>query len=262
MELFPELEGLTDRIFSIASKANTKDFHSHQVGQLSVPKNGIMYITVEDKLYLVPTHRAIFIPKNTKHCVYKTGCHTIIENIYFQDNSFPILPDTVKIFQLSVLATCLITRLCQTSKENLSSLKTTHVLAVLLDELIEGKQPLSYEIIMPQNEDLVTVFNHMMTVRDALPSLEDCAKLVHLSSRTLQRKIKQELNIHFILWRQQIIFAKALALLAVHKKTAMVAYKLGYNSESAFISMFKKMSGEKRPSDLFILTQDPGVIKR
>lgn len=249
MELFSELENLKAPIFSIASKANTKDFHSHKVGQLSVPKNGIMYVAVEDKVYIVTTHMAIFIPQNTKHCVYKIGSHTIIENIYFQKNDFPALPSQVNTFNVSELAKCLIARLCQKSKETLTTLKTTNLLNVLFDELLEGQNQLSYEVSMPQDEDLLTIFNYLMNATDYLPSLEDCANLVHLSARTLQRKVKQELNIHFILWRQQIIFAKALALLATHKKTSIVAYKLGYNSESAFISMFKKMSGHRLPSE-------------
>ena len=248
MELFKELENMNERIFSIASKSTTKAFHSHKVGQLSVPKNGIMYLTIEDKVYIVPPHMGIFIPKNTQHSIYKIDPHTIIENIYFEKKCFLSLPTQVKTFNLSGLTKALITRLCQTTKEMLTHEKTNNILAVLLDELYESHDLTTYEVVMPHSDGLLKIFNYLINVMDYLPSLDDCANLIHLTPRSLQRKVKQELNIHFILWRQQIIFAKSLALLAEYKKTSIIAYKLGYNSESAFISMFKKMSGQRLPS--------------
>lgn len=248
MELFKELDNL-DGIFSIASKSNTREWHSHDVGQLSVPKNGIIYLKVGQHIYIVPPHMAIFIPKHTPHAVHKTNDLTIIENIYFPEKYFPFLPPKVKTYYLSELARALISRLCQIPKESQKNEKTTRLLNVLFDELNEINPHSTYEIILPHSESLLMIFDYMMHISDELPSLEGCAQLIHCSPRTLQRRLKQELNLSFILWRQQIIFAKALSLLAIHKKTSIVAYKVGFNSESAFIAMFKKLSGQKLPSE-------------
>ena len=250
MELFNELKALNEPIFSIAAKPNTQTLHSHSVGQLSVPKNGILTLIVEGKLHIVPPQRAIFIPKNTLHAVYKVGPHTVLETVYFQEAYFPSLPKSLRTFQLSDLASTLITRLCQTPKENLNDSKANNILHVLLDELNEEQNPLHYEVFVPKSEDLLRLFDYLMQATDHLPSLMECAQLLHLSPRSLQRKLKQELNLSYILWRQQIVFAKSLALLVVHKKTSIVAYKLGYNSESAFIAMFKRLSDQQLPSQL------------
>ncbi len=251
MELLNEFYHSDGGIFSIASKVTTKSFHSHQLAQLSVPKNGIMYLMVDDRVYIVPPNIAILIPGNVQHCVYKINSNTIIENTYFKEEFYSSLPAKVETFNLSVLAQSLITRLCGISKEQFLDEKTKNIITVLLDELSSNHQPFKYEIAMPHDDNLLKIFDYIMNVTDYLPSLDDCAQLIHSSTRSLQRKLKNELNIQFILWRQQIIFAKSLALLAVYKKTSVAAYKLGYNSESAFISMFKKISGQRLPSEFY-----------
>ena len=250
MEQFNELKEMRERIFAIASKPNTKHFHSHKVGQLSTPINGIMYLLVHKKVFIIPPQMAIFIPANIKHRVYKINCNTIIKNVYFMEDYFPKLPKDVKTLNLSELANALITRLCQTAEEHLVHTKTSNILNVLLDELCEENDILSLQVNMPYSEKLQTIFDRIINGMDNLPSLGDCAKLINVSPRTLQRIVKKELNISFILWRQQITFAKSLELLFIHQRTSIVAYKLGYNSESAFISMFKKLSGQMLPSKL------------
>lgn len=247
-EQFTQLENMASSIFAIASHSNISDSHSHKVGQLSVPQNGTMYLIVEDELYIIPPGRAIFIPKNTRHQVYKISKRTIIENVYFTDQYMKLLPQTVGIISLSDLALVLIARLCQLPKSMLSLQKSQQMLNLLLSELDEENDQNSYIVKIPHNGDLCRVFDFLINSIDALPSIDTCAKIINVSPRTLQRMVKRELNISFILWRQQILFVKALELLEYEHSTSQVAYKLGYNSDSAFISMFKKMSGGSPPS--------------
>ena len=244
-----ELPLFTDDVFSIISKAVINDKHHHQLAQLSVPKNGILYLMIYDKVYILPSHMAIFIPPNAPHGIYKPNPNTIIENIYFQEDNYPLLPKEIKTFHLSDLAKSVIARLCQVPKKNLAEKKTKNLVTVLLDELSDSENQLEYKVAIPCEEGLLKIFNYMMDVVDYLPSLADCAKLINVSPRTLQRKLRDEFNTHFILWRQHIMFIKSLALLYKYKKTSIASYKLGYNSESAFITMFKKMSGQRLPSE-------------
>ncbi|MBP9741785.1 MAG: helix-turn-helix domain-containing protein [Burkholderiales bacterium] len=249
MEKFIELKNMQASIFALASRSNTKVLHSHKIGQLSVPKNGIIYFAVQGQLYISPPNIAVYIPANTPHCIYKTSPQTIIENIYFSKEYFNLLPQVTKTIVLSDLSKILIARLCKTSSNKLNTSKIQQMLNLLLEELHENTNKAEYKFKMPQNELLIKIFNYILTNDiENLPSLYDCAQIISVSSRTLQRIIKQELNISFVLWRGQILFMRALELLHKYKKTSIVTYQLGYNSESAFISMFKKFSGGKVPS--------------
>lgn len=248
-EQFTELENMASSIFAIASHSNISSSHSHKVGQLSVPQNGTMYLIVDDELYIISPGRAIFIPKNTKHQVYKISKRTMIENIYFTDQYTKGLPNTVAMIHLSELAKVLIARLCQLPNSMQSLQQPQQMLNLLLSELNEESGQNSYTVKIPHNNELRRVFDFLVNSIDTLPSLDTCAKIINISSRTLQRMVKKELNISFILWRQQILFVKALELLDCEHRTSQIAYRLGYNSESAFISMFKKISGGLIPSN-------------
>lgn len=247
-EKFIELENMQTSIFAVASCSNTKDFHVHRVGQLSAPQNGTMYVVVNGQMYIVPPNKAIFIPKNTEHGIYKVNEHIFIENIYFTDEHLHSLPKSVSLINLSALAKALLAKLCKIPADQLNTEKMTQMINIFLSDLTDECNEIAYIIKTPQTDKLKKVFNMLTTSVDYLPNMNDSAKIINVSSRTLQRMIKNELHISFIQWRQQIVFAKAIELLNKYRKTSLVAYKLGYNSESAFIAMFKKMSSGKLPS--------------
>lgn len=250
MKQITDLDNMASSIFGVASPSTIKDFHSHKIAQISIPTNGVMYIIVNDALLIIPPKMAVFIPKNSKHCIKKINTKTIIETIYFTNDYKKYLPDSTKAFYLSELARALISKVCSFNKEDFNSTKVKNLINVLLDELnVSNIQ--NYSLKIPTNPTLLKVYEFFTKSTDSFPSLPEVAKHVHLSSRTLLRMFKNELGICFVLWKQQFIFIKAIELLMTDKSTTTVAYKLGYNSDSAFITMFKKMSGGKLPSSFF-----------
>lgn len=70
------------------------------------------------------------------------------------------------------------------------------------------------------------------------------------TGRTLTRHFRMETGMSFIQWRQQIRILEALKLLGMQEAVTTVAIELGYDSPSAFISMFKKALG-KTPGQYF-----------
>ncbi len=250
MKQISDLDKIKSGIFGVASTSTTRDFHTHKVSQLSIPINGVMYIMVQDSLFIIPPGMAIFIPKNTKHRVYKVNPKTVIENIYFSDAYQSYLPDLATSFYLSALASQVVTKICTLGQNEFNSKVVRNLISVLLDELNE-KSLLNYSLIIPKDPQLFNVYELFVNSIDSFPSLDSAAQAVNFSSRSLQRLFKNELGVSFVVWKQQFMFIKALELLMKEKSTTIVAYKLGYNSDSAFISMFKKMSGGKRPSSFF-----------
>ena len=66
---------------------------------------------------------------------------------------------------------------------------------------------------------------------------------VGMSARNLSRLVRRETHLSFVGWRQKLHVAAALTQLAQGESVATVAYAIGYDSPSAFISMFKRVTG-------------------
>ena len=74
-------------------------------------------------------------------------------------------------------------------------------------------------------------------------TLEEWAKKVGASSRTLNRLFNQNYGMGFSRWKQKLRILKSLELLTSNAPLANIAHELGYESTSAFITGFKKQLG-------------------
>ena len=81
-------------------------------------------------------------------------------------------------------------------------------------------------------------------------TLEKWGNVVGATGRTLTRRFRSETGMSFGQWRQQVRILEALKRLAMNEPVTTVAMELGYDSPSAFISMFKKALG-KTPGQYF-----------
>lgn len=73
---------------------------------------------------------------------------------------------------------------------------------------------------------------------------------LNLDQTTIQRLFRKATGMTFGQWRQQARLLLALERIAVGEKVIDIALELGYESPSAFTSMFKKQFG-KTPSQFF-----------
>lgn len=120
---------------------------------------------------------------------------------------------------------------------------------LILDELaILPALPLS----LPQPADLR--INRICQALQQEPgdasTVADWSDRLDLDQKTIQRLFRKETGLTFGQWRQQARLLLALERIAVGEKIIDVAIELGYESPSAFTSMFKKQFG-KTPSQFF-----------
>jgi AraC-like DNA-binding protein len=74
-------------------------------------------------------------------------------------------------------------------------------------------------------------------------SLPELAQAVHTTERTLMRRCQRDLGMTFAEWRQRLRVVRAMPLLEAGQTVETIALDLGYGSASAFITMFKKLTG-------------------
>ena len=74
----------------------------------------------------------------------------------------------------------------------------------------------------------IYTYHNTLSLHDALP---------------ICRRCQRDLDMSFAEWRQRLCVVKALPLLESGAKVESIALDLGYASASAFIAMFKRMTG-------------------
>jgi len=74
-------------------------------------------------------------------------------------------------------------------------------------------------------------------------TLQQLCKACGGSKRTIQRLFLTETRMSFAKWRQQFRILHGMQLVAAGEKVTAAALASGYNSPSAFISMFRKQFG-------------------
>ena len=98
---------------------------------------------------------------------------------------------------------------------------------------------------MPEakSEILKEICENIKVDLSAANSLEMVAEQHALSSKTLSRLFKKELNMNFSVWLKQAKLLQALTDLEMRKPILNIALDLGYESPSAFSYMFKRQMG-------------------
>lgn len=121
--------------------------------------------------------------------------------------------------------------------------------AVLLEEL--ARMPLATLHLPVSQEPRVRRIAKRLAEHPAdRRTLAEWAAWVAMSERSLARLIQAETGLSFGRWRQQIHLIEALRLLAAGRGVQQTAGALGYDSVTAFITMFKKALG-KPPARYF-----------
>jgi AraC-like DNA-binding protein len=120
---------------------------------------------------------------------------------------------------------------------------------LILDELARSVT-MPIRVALPEDKRLKALCEMLIAQPASALTLDEWAIRVGASARTLARLFESELGMSFGQWRQQVRLAHAAPLIARGMPLSHVATELGYASQSAFSSMFKKTFGQS-PSAFF-----------
>jgi AraC-like DNA-binding protein len=127
--------------------------------------------------------------------------------------------------------------------------RDSRVIRLLLDEL-RALPVLPLHLPQPADPRLRRICDRLAQRLDDISTLADWATALAVDARTIQRLFARETGMTFGQWRQQARLLHALERLALGDKVVDVAMALGYESPSAFTTMFKRQFGET-PSEFF-----------
>jgi len=215
--------------------------HHHRRAQLLFASKGVMTVETKQGIWVVPPKRAVWIPPFMDHAVSSRG-HLNMRSLYFDPAVVKNLPTTCMVVTVSPLF-----RELSLAAASLPPLYDENgadgrVISVLIDQL----QTISTTPLhLPTSTDprLQPIISALSRNPSDSRDLGAWAREVGASERTLSRLFSSQTGMTFRQWRQQVKLLEALGHLANGEQVAGVAIDLGYESQSAFIAMFKKALG-------------------
>ena len=215
--------------------------HFHPEDQLIFASQGVMTVRTAQGIWVVPPLRAVWIPAKTPHSVAMSG-PVSMRTLYFLPKLVRALPAKCSVMNVSALLKELILHACTFPRLNHKTPLHRRIIEILIDQLAAAN---SVPLQLPHPLDsraLRVVQTLLADPADSRP-LRKLARDCGASKRTIERIFWAETKMTFGKWRQQLRLLHALQRLASGEKVTAAALDAGYNSASAFISMFKKQLG-------------------
>lgn len=223
-------------------------FHQHKRSQLLYASSGVMTVSTHIGIWVVPPLRAVWIPALTGHQINVSG-QLSMRTLYIDPTFFSGPSESCCVINVSALLKELILHAVNMPRLYPLGGAEERLMIVLLDQLKDMSiDPL--ELPIPVDTRLKKIYKQLSNDPGNSRTLEDWGKIVGATGRTLARHFRLETGMSFVQWRQQVRILEALKKLGMRESVTTVAYELGYDSPSAFISMFKKVL-DKTPGQYF-----------
>lgn len=214
--------------------------HVHRKGQLILALHGAVTCTADNEVWIVPPNCGVWIPGGMPHSARATENARLI--YLFVEPGAARLPDDCCTLSVSLMIREMVDWLARERGDYLPDSHAARLARVALDELVEMPRE---RFNLPISSDRkIRVIADALTINPSDRStLEEWAKCVAMSERSLARLMIRETGLTFGRWRQQLHLVVALRELASGATVQNVAAELGYDSVNAFITMFKKALG-------------------
>lgn len=216
-------------------------FHHHRKGQLILALHGGIACEVEQGVWMVPPQYAVWLPGGLAHSNRATANAQLC--FLFIEPGAVNLPRSCCTLKISPLVRELILTLAERRKTQSEPAQIARLVEVLFDEL--ARQPVEQlQLPVSRHPKIRAMVEALAAKPDDRRTLAAWAAQFAMSERNLARLVVKETGLSFRRWRQQLQLIVALRLLIDGQQVTQVAQALGYDSTTAFITMFKKALGQ------------------
>ena len=221
--------------------------HTHRKGQLVLARRGGVTCEVPSGLWMVPPQCGVWIPGGMPHSNRATANASIC--LLYVDVAAASLPNECCTLSITPLLHELIDRMANQPPLYPREGVIARLVTVLLDELMQ-MQTERLHLPVTRHSKLRPIADALMENPADRRTVAEWSESVALSERTLMRLVVAETGMTFGRWRQQLHIIIALQRLSAGASVQSVSEDLGYETVSAFITMFRKALG-KSPARYF-----------
>ena len=243
----PESPVLGDLSRAIVTRSTTYESghhvkpHWHARAQFIFAVAGTMRVRTPRRAWIVPPSRALWVPA---HTVHEIQMHGVVEmrSLYVANRSAAGMPSTCVVLDVTPLLRELVVR-AVALPERYDEKGEDGLLMRLLMAEVRRLPPCALDLPLPESPELTRLCERLLAdLSERHPSDVD-ANDMKVSSRTLYRRFLKETGITFTRWKQQARLLESIRRLAEGAPVTTVAIDLGYESPSAFSTMFRRALG-------------------
>ncbi|WP_260429793.1 AraC family transcriptional regulator [Burkholderia cepacia] len=218
-------------------------WHQHRHGQLVFAAKGVVRVLTPARTWTLPPSRAVWLPSDVDHELHAVG-DTALCSVYVEPEVFPWPWEDPAVIAVSVLLRELALTVVDGADTYTATSRAGLAASLLMKVLAETPSLAEPGVPLPRDERLLKLCEHMMNDPASDLTLDFWGEQFGASGRTLARRLHAETGLTFVAWRQQMRVAEAITRLALGQSVVQVAKDLGYRSASAFIVMFRRITGE------------------
>ncbi|WP_421954541.1 AraC family transcriptional regulator [Polaromonas sp.] len=222
--------------------------HAHTKHQLIYAVQGVMVVQAEAGRWVVPPTRAIWMTAGMRHEIKCIG-EVHMRSLLVAPEAAPKLLDSTQAVAIPPLLRELIRAAMDVPQPYVPGSRDGRLMRLILDEL-RALPVLPLHLQMPADPRLLRICTLLQKRLNDPSTLADWAQRLAVDVKTVQRLFVKQTGMTFGQWRTQARLLRALELLATGEKVIDVALTLGYDSPSAFATMFRKQFGQT-PSQFF-----------
>ncbi len=207
--------------------------------QLLYAESGAMTVSVKAGSWVVPVHRALWIPDGAPASVANRS-RVAVRTLYF-DAGLRVLPFGVRAVTVPALARALLLHTVRSCPLLLDDKVHAALLTVLTDQLRtlpEASLRLPWPLD-PRAAEAATAI-----AADPYLTLDEAAHRVGAGRRTLERAFAAETGLSLGAWRRRACVLNSLDALAAGASVTETASAAGYSTPSAYVAAFKQELGE------------------
>jgi AraC-like DNA-binding protein len=209
--------------------------------QLVYARAGVMRLRTPDGIWVVPPHRALWVPAGTAYEIEMAG-RVSLRVLYFAADLAALPADRCRAVDVPPLLRELIAYAHRLAPLDGRTPAHRRLAGVLIDVL----RPLPaapLRLPMPTEPRAATVASALANDPAAQQSVAALARAAGASRRTIERIFAAETGMSVGRWRQRLRLVEALRLLAEGAPVTAVATRVGYATPSAFGAAFVRELG-------------------
>lgn len=239
--LDPDKAARSAFVLAESYKPTAGSWHAHQRAQLVHAAEGVLTVTTTTGRWIAPPQRAIWVPGGMKHRV-SSGRPFRLVTLYVKPR-LTTLFDACAVVAVDRLVAELLEAAASFGPAYPKTGAEARLVQVLLDRLPALAVAPLLHLPRPTSAELERIARAISDAPGDPRTLEEHAQGAGLGPKTAARRFIAETGLTFGRWRQQARMLAAIERLAAGSSVTRVAFEVGYDDVSSFISTFKATMG-------------------
>ncbi|MFE3826641.1 helix-turn-helix domain-containing protein [Streptomyces sp. NPDC059092] len=211
--------------------------HSHPLHELVWVRGGTLTSRVEDRIFTVSVGHGLWMPAGVVHGGRATA-GAVFHDAFFAPDRTPFAFEEPMAIAMPPVLESLLTHL---SRTDLDAAARARAESVVFDVLQPSER--QFALQLPGDARIDAIAETLLDDPADCRSLDEWARALGISDRTITRAFRHATGLSFAQWRQALRVHRALTLLSEGLDVQTVSETLGYAQPSTFIAAFRRAMG-------------------